>query len=69
MYYSYALSADDDRYAQPASLKKELYDKFGVPLLLSNMSHEEVDKMAIMADCGERAFKWSMDTIDYILYN
>ena len=69
MYYSYALSANDDCYAQPASLKKELYDKFGVPLLLSNMSHEEVDKMAIMADCGERAFKWSMDTIDYILDN
>lgn len=69
LYYSYALQRGDDKYVQPAGLKKELYDRFGTPLLLSNMSHEDVDKMAIMAECGEKAFKWSMDTIDYLLEN
>ena len=67
MYYSYALRRGDDKYVQPAGLKKELFERFGTPVLLSNMSHEDVDKMAIMAECGEKAFKWSMDTIDYLL--
>lgn len=67
MYYSYAVRVDDDSYVSPAGLKKELFDKFGAPLMLSSMSHDDPEKLAVMADCADKSFTWCMDTIDYLL--
>ena len=46
---------------------KELFDKFGAPLMLSSMSHDDPEKLAVMADCADKSFTWCMDTIDYLL--
>lgn len=67
MYYNYATSWDNDNYVQPASLRAELFERFGTPIMLSNLSHSDAQLLPLMAECGEKAFRWSMDTIDYLL--
>lgn len=67
MYYNYATSWENDNYIQPASLRLELFERFGTPIMLSNLSHSDPELLPLMAECGEKAFRWSMDTIDYLL--
>lgn len=67
LYYNFATSWDICNRMSPASLQQELFEKFGTPMMLSNLSHEDPLHCEIMADVGEIAFKWSMDTIDYLM--
>ena len=69
MYYSYALRVDDDNYVFPKGLKKELFDKFGAPIMLSSLTHDDAEQLVVMAECAEKSFLWCMDTIDYLLEN
>jgi predicted AlkP superfamily phosphohydrolase/phosphomutase len=69
LYYTYALSLDSDKYAYPAEIKKELYEKLGPPIMMSNASHDDPELLLIMAECAEKAFQWTMDAIDYLLDN
>lgn len=61
MYYSYALRVDDDSYVVPSGLKKELFDKLGAPVMLSAMSHDDPEKLAVMVKCADKGFTWCMD--------
>lgn len=67
MYYNFATSWIDTNYVQPASLRTELFERFGAPVMLSNLSHSDPELLPLMAECGEKALRWSMDTIDYLL--
>lgn len=67
MFYSFAVSLDDDSYASPVGIKKELFDKFGAPLMLTSFYEHDASKLQMMWECAEKAFTWSMDTIDYLL--
>ena len=69
MYYGYALCLDSEQYVYPLEIKKELFTKLGPPPMLSNASHDDPELLMVMTECGEMAFRWTMDAIDYLLDN
>ena len=67
LYYGFAQNLENNDHTYPVEIKKELFEKVGIPNQLSNASHSDPEKLLIMTEVAEMAFRWTMDAIDYLL--
>lgn len=69
MYGSFAINMDGTDHVYPVGLRKELFDKFGAPMVFSNCGRDTDDVNTILYESMELACHWVMDVMDYLMDN
>lgn len=69
LYSTFSCNLDSVGPVQPAGLKQELIEALGGPELMSNCGRTDLEEIKIVYEANARAFRWTMDMIDYLLEN
>ena len=67
LYGSFANDLDNDDHVYPQAVKKELLEKLGAPLMMSNCGRKDPDKLQIIYETVVLGFRWMMDAVEYLM--